>query len=726
MEGGSGSRSRPRVGSPGSSSAHDSDDSESGKEEHGGSSRRKGADADRSDGLTAEECANVISRLLCTICLLCLAVWVYFRRDTLAALIGGPAPRAGQSALDRPPAVHAPVDVATLRCYAAGNPELAALFCWGGDPSDCDWERLAARMAQQLAQYNSGAGRGEGLPGGCSGAPTALSTAAPAAAPAPAPPLDAAGLACYVRRYPDLLIGYCAGQMELCRWEEVLQHYEQAGRQEGRSVDCGGGFGAPMPASLRSPELWAVEPPVPATAHLPRCQSVWAGKQDLRSLTPPRWCVDADHLGIACESAYVISPDGSLSLCQRDAARGACIASKPVPCASEPPSPPAPPLPPPPPAPPPLAYRLRRIFGSPSPPVPGVRNQSPIAALVPLPTLSARLSAPYGDQNGAAACIDGSRATACVAGAAAGAWLSVQVPPGPLVGSVGVYVFQPWEGIQLAPFELWVGDRFGETRRKCAGPITAEPKIGALWLPCTQPQQGEYVTLRLLGASRRLFASELVVFEPPTPSSAPPSPSTALPPASAQSVVARLNARFRGGGPDAAWSGDPRLALAAAGVLVHMFDGSEDWAGNRPWAMCEAGCRAPLDHMSASIVSAARPLLYSSGGSEGLVLSPTTEILCAFTADVGSGSNVHGGCPDTWEEGQLRPTLRSQPTSTWNEVIVGSLFWERHLPSAVEAVLWHGQEGRARRVHASFLDYYGLTVEQVPLVRYTAKGFSLA
>jgi hypothetical protein len=130
--------------------------------------------------------------------------------------------------------------------------------------------------------------------------------------------------------------------------------------------------------------------------------------------------------------------------------------------------------------------------------------------------------------------------------------------------------------------------------------------------------------------------------------------------------------------------------------------------------------------MSLSIVSAARPNVYSSGASEGVVLSPNTEILCAFTADAGSGSNVNGGCADAWDNAQLRPTLRSQPPSSWNEVIVGSLFLERHMPGAVEAILWHGQEGRARKVHAGFLEYYGLTAEQVPLVRYTGKGFSLA
>ena len=45
-------------------------------------------------------------------------------------------------------------------------------------------------------------------------------------------------LHCYVLRYTDLLQSFCRGELAACPWNTLLAHWEQAGRAEGRKLEC--------------------------------------------------------------------------------------------------------------------------------------------------------------------------------------------------------------------------------------------------------------------------------------------------------------------------------------------------------------------------------------------------------------------------------------------------------------------------------------------------------
>ena len=51
------------------------------------------------------------------------------------------------------------------------------------------------------------------------------------------------------------------------------------------------------------------------------------------------------------------------------------------------------------------------------------------------------------------------------------------------------------------------------------------------------------------------------------------------------------------------------------------------------------------------------------------------------------------------------------------------MYWDRHLPFAIEA-FWYAAAspeiiGEMRRIQASFLEFFGLTAEEVPLLQYS-------
>jgi len=54
------------------------------------------------------------------------------------------------------------------------------------------------------------------------------------------PPGVLDGPRCYAERYPDLVKGYCGGEMQHCNWPDLLSHWEEHGKTEGRVYDCGG------------------------------------------------------------------------------------------------------------------------------------------------------------------------------------------------------------------------------------------------------------------------------------------------------------------------------------------------------------------------------------------------------------------------------------------------------------------------------------------------------
>jgi hypothetical protein len=64
----------------------------------------------------------------------------------------------------------------------------------------------------------------------------------------------------------------------------------------------------------------------------------------------------------------------------------------------------------------------------------------------------------------------------------------------------------------------------------------------------------------------------------------------------------------------------------------------------------------------------------------------------------------------------------------YNEIVLSGLYWDRTLPWLIEAFVFAAQAGdvagrealqaRMASTHRAFLDYYGLSAEDVPLLRY--------
>ena len=69
---------------------------------------------------------------------------------------------------------------------------------------------------------------------------------------------------------------------------------------------------------------------------------------------------------------------------------------------------------------------------------------------------------------------------------------------------------------------------------------------------------------------------------------------------------------------------------------------------------------------------------------------------------------VHRGNP------QLRPQNNPNP---YNEVVIDAATYVKHLPFSLEAII--DDDG----LHSRFLQAYGLTATDVPLVRLSADGF---
>ena len=103
----------------------------------------------------------------------------------------------------------------------------------------------------------------------------------------------------------------------------------------------------------------------------------------------------------------------------------------------------------------------------------------------------------------------------------------------------------------------------------------------------------------------------------------------------------------------------------------------------------------------------------------------SSQVLCAFDHDVGTGTSVNGGCVNG--EPSLQAALRTQARAhadwSYNEVVVGALYWEEHLPDVIEAVVFVRAEGeaKARSFHRAFMSHFSLSAAQVPLLRYDGR-----
>lgn len=341
-------------------------------------------------------------------------------------------------------------------------------------------------------------------------------------------------------------------------------------------------------------------------------------------------------------------------------------------------------------------------------------------------TLDARMTNELSSFYGAQRCIDGSRITSCASQASSDGslnWLSVQIAKGARVRSVAIYAGASAETseVLLAPFELWVGNAFGDMSSSSAvqcgngnAPF-AEPdnpkKDVPLWMGC-QDARGTHVTL---ATNRGIHLDEILIFAPIE------SGQSEMPQSGRRygEVAQMLNRRFEHARP----SND----IAEGGVLVHMFDTYEDLANGRPWLMCVNNCRQPVDHWSASLISASRTFIYDGHADNqaavGFVLSPSTPLFCAFNADSYAAGSPLGQCDErkpNWNTSKDLKEVIATSNYKYNDFIVNGLHFEAMLPSTLQAVLFlHAEdEGVARKVHNDFLAAFQLSAVDVPLLRY--------
>ena len=207
--------------------------------------------------------------------------------------------------------------------------------------------------------------------------------------------------------------------------------------------------------------------------------------------------------------------------------------------------------------------------------------------------------------------------------------------------------------------------------------------------------------------------------------------------------------------------GRPDNALSRAGLTVHGFDGTmqgggapsvsmlsgaayED-RGALPWLPCKSGwCQNATQWLSTSIISNSYRAGFSDGG---MILNPAAnKVLCSHYHDFNS---LHGGCTTDVNTYGLKLQHRLQHDNkkpfpaddlkgmlersveykaSYNEVLLDSVTYTSNLPRSVSAFYYgllaeSGSEESWSRVHAtqmyvSFLDYYNLTEDQVPLVQF--------
>ena len=234
---------------------------------------------------------------------------------------------------------------------------------------------------------------------------------------------------------------------------------------------------------------------------------------------------------------------------------------------------------------------------------------------------------------------------------------------------------------------------------------------------------------------------------PPKPSPPPPVPSPSPPPP--RPVVDELNERFRNGRPN----NNPSVA----GVLLHQFDGQEDW-NDQGWMPCtesssNSWCASYSDRFASSIINAQMPNVFNDAGGLIFRTEPASlnRILCSFSADAGSMSftceprgpsaSCIPGCwnevPNwctaerpwqcAWRPTELRAMMEAGAAQSYNEVIVDTATYVQNLPSALMAIFVldgspSDQQQHAHEVHTRFLAHYasaGITAADVPLLRLT-------
>ena len=192
-------------------------------------------------------------------------------------------------------------------------------------------------------------------------------------------------------------------------------------------------------------------------------------------------------------------------------------------------------------------------------------------------------------------------------------------------------------------------------------------------------------------------------------------------------------------------NGRPSNVLHEAGVIVRHFDALSKLGP--PWEPCERGwCERYKAMWPASIVNQNRNnVVYGGNGGVGLVLAPPpwNRLHCIYPGDgnsMGHVGAVPSGCqkacvmPQTWDcafhADQLELALAN--THGYNEVVVDAQYMKAQLPHSIWGIFYiaaglESSEGAARWVHTQFLEAFGLSAQDFPLLHFsTTGGFSLA
>ena len=173
--------------------------------------------------------------------------------------------------------------------------------------------------------------------------------------------------------------------------------------------------------------------------------------------------------------------------------------------------------------------------------------------------------------------------------------------------------------------------------------------------------------------------------------------------------------------------GKPSNDLESAGLMVHCFDDTEDFA--EPWTPCKSGfCTKSSRWWSGSIINQHLRTVF---GDSGLIMSPSkVELLCSYDQDAGT---LYGGCAGKGKEyfgpadteGMMAQHM-GRGGSGYNEVVIDSAKFLADLPMSVAGVVFGLKSGaggktfekiRAVRTYVMMLDRYNLSEANFPLLR---------
>ena len=199
----------------------------------------------------------------------------------------------------------------------------------------------------------------------------------------------------------------------------------------------------------------------------------------------------------------------------------------------------------------------------------------------------------------------------------------------------------------------------------------------------------------------------------------------------------------------------PSNNLSQVGLMVHCFDGTEDWT--QPWAPClEGECVEGQEKMnfvrwwSVSIINQQQPHTLATSG---LILTPQhNEILCSWDSDFGSmlsGCKVHNVPPLPPDKLKDMLDVSMSPNNakmfgdsanTYNEVLVNSTYFWQQMPQSIAAFVYFDDEaalqagqGQDLRLpdkivavtnYVKLLDYYKLSERDLPLLKVNRSGLT--